>query len=285
MRVFIILILNLCLFANAKMYNPLVTVPYNKKLAEIGKRLYFDINLSPNKISCNTCHDLNLTGSGTSISGINSDGKTNPPTVLNIVYSNLFFKDGSVTNLKNQVKKTLTLDMSVTKEQFDKFVKRNKLYKKWFKEIGLSANYENMIDALVEFEKSLVTLNSPFDLYLKGNNKAISNSAKNGFKLFNKYGCSTCHNGSSFGGNIVARINDSFSKYCSLSNDRVKVPTLRNIEITAPYTYDGSYYELEDMIKVMGVCQLGVILPDDEVDDIVEFLKTLTGNRPKILEN
>lgn len=283
-KIIVLFISFISLFASEKVYQPITSIPYDLDLALVGKKLYFDVNLSPLKVSCNSCHDLNLTGSGTNNSGINTDNEPNPPTVLNIAYSNLFFKDAKITDITEQVKRTLNDDMSVTKEQFNKWVKSNTIYKKWFKEIGLKANYDNLVLALVEFEKALVTLDSPFDLYLKGDENAISQRAKRGLKLFDKYGCSSCHNGNNFGGNIIAEINKDFSPVCNLNDFKVKVPTLRNISITAPYTYVGAFYELEDIIRAMSACQLGLVMPDEDVDDIVEFLKTLEGKRPKIME-
>lgn len=274
----------ICVFAEDNMYKPLATIPYDKNLASVGKRLYFDVNLSPNKVSCNTCHNLNLTGSGSNDSGINSDNLTNPPTILNIVYSNLFFKDANITDLKEQIKRTLRDDMNITPDEFDDWVKFNVTYQRWFNNIGLAANYDNLVNVLVEFEKALVTLDSPFDLYLKGDKDAISIRAKRGLKLFNFYGCSSCHNGSNFGSNIIADINTSFSEGCKLEDGKVKVPTLRNITITQPYTYKGAFKNLEDIVRSMAACQLGIVMPDKDVDDIIEFLKTLEGKRPKILE-
>ncbi|MBT0879851.1 MULTISPECIES: cytochrome c peroxidase [unclassified Campylobacter] len=271
-------------FADENIYKPLTSIPYDKKLAAVGKRLYFDVNLSPNKVSCNTCHNLNLTGSGTNNSGINSDNLTNPPTILNIVYSNLFFKDANITDLREQIKQTLKDDMNITPDEFNSWVKLNVTYQRWFNEIGLAANYDNLVSVLVEFEKALITLDAPFDLYLKGDKNAISDNAKRGLKLFNFYGCSSCHNGSNFGSNIIADINTSFSEGCKLEDKKVKVPTLRNITITQPYTYQGAFNNLEDIVRVMSACQLGIVMPDKDVDDIIEFLKTLEGKRPKILE-
>ena len=215
--VFIFFIL-LYAFADDSIYKPLFSIPYDKDLALVGKKLYFDTNLSPNKISCNTCHNLNLTGSGSSNSGINSDNLTNPPTVLNIVYSNLFFKDANITDLREQVKRTLKDDMGILPDEFNAWVKFNVTYQKWFNQIGLSANYDNLVSVFVEFEKSLITLDAPFDLYLKGDKDAISEKAKRGLKLFNFYGCSSCHNGSNFGSSIVADINTSFSEGCKLED-------------------------------------------------------------------
>lgn len=284
MRVFFLLLFCLNLFA-ANMYEPLKDIPYDKDLANIGKMMFFDANLSYSKKSCNNCHDLGLSGSGSSKSGINSDNLLNPPTILNIAYSNLFFRDASVNNLYEQVEQTLLRDMHVGKNELDDILANNVVYKRLFKEIGLSSNTNSAILAIVEFEKALVTLDAPFDLYLKGNKNAISEKAKNGFKLFNLYGCSMCHNGNNFGTNMMASVNNDFFDPCEFNDKkRVKIPTLRNITLTAPYSYFGGYSKLEDIIRAKSACQLGIIIPDNDIDDIIEFLKTLEGKRPKILD-
>lgn len=283
-KIFFIFTFILIAYADENIYKPIASIPYDKDLANLGKQLYFDVNLSPKKLSCNSCHDLKLSGNGTNNSGLNTDNEDNPPTILNIAYSNLFFQDASVTDLKEQVKRSLKVDMHITPNEFNESVKFNVKYQNLFSDLGLKANFDNLVNALVEFEKALVTLGSPFDLYLKGEKNAISMQAKRGLKLFNFYGCSSCHNGNNFGGNIMAEINTSFSPGCNISKGKVKVPTLRNVNLTEPYTYKGAFLKLEDMIRVMAVCQLGIIMPDEDIDDIVEFLKTLEGNRPKILE-
>ena len=281
---FIFFIFTTYLFSSEVVYRPLEAMPYNEKLANIGKKFYFDINLSPKKISCNTCHNLNLTGSGTNYSGIITDNEMNPPTILNIAYSNLFFKDADVTNMKEQVIRSLKNTMEVTEASFNEAVKNNVKYKRRFEKIGLKPSFDSLVDSLVEFEKSLITIDSPFDMYLKGNEKAISENAKKGFELFKHYGCTSCHIGDNFGGNIIASVDNYFSSACNLNNDRVKVPPLRNIEVTAPYGYIGAFENLEDIVMIMIACQLGINAPYEDIQNITEFLKTLTGKRPKIME-
>lgn len=284
MRKIILLFFCISLFA-ANIYKPLKEIPYDEDLALIGKRMFFDINLNSSKVSCNTCHDLNLTGSGSNNSGINTDNLLNPPTVLNIAYSNLFFKDASVNNLYEQVEQTLLRDMHLDKNNLDSVLQNNVIYNVLFEKVGLKANTNSAILALVEFEKALVTLDSPFDLFLKGDSLAISERAKNGLKLFNKYGCLACHNGDNFGTNMISSVNNDFFQHCEFSDsEMVKIPTLRNITLTAPYSYNGGYHYLEDIIRAKTACQLGIIMPDKDVDDIIEFLKTLEGKRPKILD-
>jgi cytochrome c peroxidase len=169
-------------------------------------------------------------------------------------------------------------------------VKLNKTsYAKKFKNIydnGITE--ENIIDAIAEYEKTLITPNAPFDKYLRGDENAISKEAKNGYLLFKEQGCIACHHGINIGGN-------SYQKFGSLvyvqSNQRgrsnitnhefdeyhFKVPTLRNIDVTAPYLHDGRFNNLEETVKFMSYYQLGKSLTQEEINNIVTFLKSLTG--------
>jgi cytochrome c peroxidase len=153
-----------------------------------------------------------------------------------------------------------------------------------------------VFDAIAEFEKALITPNSKFDLYLKGKAK-LSKKEKEGFLLFKRYGCITCHNGINLGGNSYQKIGVVIKVYkmprgldryevTKNPDDKYvyKVPTLRNIALTYPYFHNGSVKTLKEAIKLMGYYNLGIYLRDDEIDKIEAFLKTLTGKKPKILD-
>ncbi|MBZ7993938.1 cytochrome-c peroxidase [Campylobacter canadensis] len=285
MRILFFIFLNLSLmYCGDFRLKALEAIPYDKNLAQIGKKLYFDTNISSRKMSCIYCHNLDIDGSGTNDSGVNKDNLINPPTVLNAAYSYLFFKDGAQRNLKEQIIRTLKEDMGVDKEWIENNIINDNKYTHLFSSYGFKLDYDNFINSLVEFEKALVTLNAPFDKYLKGDDKAISDEAKIGYALFKYYGCNTCHSGFNFGTNIKAKINTVFSPLCDILPENVKVPTLRNITLSAPYGYSGVFNNLEDMVKIMAVCQVGVILEDSEVENILAFLKSLEGQRPEILD-
>ena len=157
-------------------------------------------------------------------------------------------------------------------------------------------NEKNITDAIQEFEKTLLTPNSRFDLYLKGDKNAITADELAGYELFKKYDCATCHVGEILGGQsyeLIGVQHDYFAdraaemteedngrfKQTKIERDRhrFKVPGLRNVELTYPYFHDGSMKTMDDAVRAMAKYQLGIDLPQQEVDKIVSFLRTLTG--------
>ena len=167
-------------------------------------------------------------------------------------------------------------------------------YQKSFKQIYKNGITEdNIADAIAEFEKTLVTPNAPFDQYLKGDKNAISLDAKEGYQLFKSKGCIACHNGINMGGNLYSKfgvIMDaqtiSLGRYNVTKRERdkyfFKVPSLRNIEKTAPYFHDGRADTLRKAIKIMSLLQLGREFSDKELMQVEEFLKSLNGDIPKL---
>ena len=173
-------------------------------------------------------------------------------------------------------------------------LKNNIEYKKEFESIykdGITK--DNITNALAEFEKALITPNSPFDKYIQGDKNAISQKAKNGYELFKSKGCILCHHGINIGGNLYNR----FGIYTESNSSRLgryevtkniedkfvfKVPSLRNVALTSPYMHDGRAKTLKEAVEIMTEYQLGRYMKDGEIDDIVEFLKTLNGQIPKI---
>jgi cytochrome c peroxidase len=188
--------------------------------------------------------------------------------------------------------------MASNMRRVTKIVKRDKKYKKEFDDIYENGvNSDNIIDAIAVFESALTTPNARFDKYLRGDVHALSKQEKKGYKRFIELGCINCHNGVNVGGNMYQKAGimsnlSSNNKYLGRYNvtkrekDKYvyKVPSLRNIELTAPYFHDGSVNSLREAVYKMGIYQLGIVIGDKDLDDIVAFLKTLTGQSPKILE-
>lgn len=148
-------------------------------------------------------------------------------------------------------------------------------------------------DAIAEFEETLVTPNSPFDLWLKGDEDAITAEQKAGYQLFKEVGCTACHNGPAVGGNSFQKMglfeeyvtNNPAEGVAGLTGDdldrfKFKVPTLRNVELTYPYFHDGAYWNLEDAVDVMARLQLGRKLEKEQISQITAFMKSLTGEQP-----
>ena len=270
----------------------------NPKKAVLGKLLFFDPRLSKdNTISCASCHDLANGGDdGRKVSfGVNgAAGELNAPTVYNAVFNFRQFWDGRAKNLKEQVPEPIVNPVEMA-QHFDILIpklQKDDLYKRSFRELysdGITK--ENIADAIAAYEKTLITPNAPFDRYLKGEENAISEAAKEGYRLFKKKGCIICHNGVNVGGNLFNRFGiyrDANSSHLGRYNitkrevDRFvfKVPSLRNVALTAPYMHDGRIDTLRDAIKLMSRYQLGRFITEEEIEAIESFLQTLTGEPP-----
>ena len=292
--------LTLSFYANENLFKalPLNEPVYTQKV-KLGQKLFHDTLLSKdNTISCATCHPVLNYGVDNlrkSIGIKGQKGDRNTPTVWNAVYNFSQFWDGRAKDLKEQALDPIInpKEMGETLASVVEKLKKDEYYVREFDEIyedGISAN--NLADAIAEYEKTLTTPKSKFDSYLRGDISALSAKEKEGLKLFIDKGCIACHNGQNIGGNLyqksgvyeeiqiegspdLGRYNITkkvFDKYY------FKVPSLRNVEMTAPYFHDGSAVTLKDAVAIMVKSQLGRQLKDEEIDDIVLFLKTLTGH-------
>ena len=273
--------------------------------SELGDRLYHETMLSGNDtLSCASCHQLTKGGTdqdrvSTGIHG--QKGPINAPTTLNSSYNVLQFWDGRAASLQDQaggpVENPLEMGAKfpavVTKLQADdSYVTA---FAKVYPKQGISK--ETITNAIAEYERSLVTPDSPFDKYLRGDDGAIDASAKRGYQLFKDVGCAACHNGPALGGTSFQRFGIAADYFAARGNvtdadqgrmnvthderDRhvFKVPTLRNLKVTHPYFHDGSAATLEDAVRTMAKYQRGRDLSDDDVTVIVAFLVSLTGER------
>lgn len=279
-------------------------MPTDPKKVAMGSILYHDTRLSgDDSLSCETCHKLDAGGVDNLVTskGINGQmGPINAPTVFNSVYNVEQFWDGRAKNLQEQAGGPPLNPIEMGSESWDQII--GKLAKDpdltaAFIEVypeGYSA--ETITDAIAEFEKTLVTQNSPFDRYMKGDENALTAQQKHGFQLFKDNKCGTCHVGKNLGGQSfemmglkedyfvargkgIAEVDLGRFNFTTFERDRnrFKVPTLRNIEQTGPYLHDGSMDSLKDAVDMMLKYQLETTLPEKDVDDIVAFLKSLTG--------
>jgi len=278
-------------------------VQVNKAKMLLGKKLFLDPILSKNKnLSCFSCHDLTYNGADTVQYTPGIDGKIgyfNVPTVYNAVYNFRQFWDGRAKNLKEQAMDPVVnpIEMGNTISDALKDLKSSKIYNELFYEIysdGITK--ANLADALAEFEKVLITPNSPFDQYLKGNKKALNMSAVEGYRLFKEKGCISCHNGINAGGNLYNKFGiyeDAKSKEYGRYNTThkeydkyvFKVPSLRNIALTAPYMHDGRAKTLDEAVDIMSLYQLGRPMNKENLRNIVDFLKSLTGELPEVVKD
>lgn len=273
----------------------------NPAMAELGKKLYFDPRLSKSGfISCNSCHNLSMGGTDnirTSIGHNWHQGPINAPTVLNSSMNLAQFWDGRAKDLKEQAGGPIANpgEMASTHELAVEVLNSIPGYVVEYRQVFGSSeiNIDGVTSAIAEFEKTLVTPNSRFDQWLMGDNDAINETEKAGYRLFKESGCVGCHNGPAVGGNSYQKMglvapyktdNKAVGRYAVTGNeaDRMvfKVPTLRNIELTYPYFHDGGAATLKEAVETMGRVQLGKKFSDEENARIVAFLKTLTGDQP-----
>jgi cytochrome c peroxidase len=276
--------------------------PRNEDKVQLGEMLFLDPILSQdNSISCSSCHSLNKGGADVlprSIGIGGSKGEINAPTVFNSALNFKQFWDGRAETLEDQVDGPIQNpnEMGSTWKDVMRKLRKSPYYLESFSRFysdGIQP--QNVRDVIAEFEKSLVTPNSRFDRYLQGNHNALTTEEQHGYALFKEYGCSSCHQGTNIGGNLFEKfgvMRDYFADRGEITKadfgrfnvtgdetDKYvfKVPSLRNVAITAPYFHDGTADSLEEAVRVMSVYQLGRSLPDEDIEDIVKFLKTLTG--------
>ncbi|MDN5200747.1 cytochrome c peroxidase [Fulvivirgaceae bacterium BMA10] len=264
----------------------------------LGRMLFYDSTISSNDMACISCHALDKAGAHPAEqAGHVFPGKFNSPSIYNTKYYARLFWDGRIYNPEDQIRINLKNGMGITPEEVAEKLADDSNYSGKFDEIftdGVTS--KNIIDALLEFQFSLISI-SRFDKYLSGENSAITEQEKEGYKLFKELGCSSCHQGITIGGNTFQKfgiIKDYFEELDSVkqidyglfntSQDEkdkfvFRVPSLRNVAITAPYLHDGSIKTLEEMVEIMAEYQLGINLSNEEVDKIISFLNTLTGDQ------
>lgn len=276
----------------------------NQAMAELGKKLYFDPRLSKSGfISCNSCHNLSMGGTDNLTSSIGhawQQGPINSPTVLNSSMNFAQFWDGRAADLKEQAGGPIANpgEMAFTHELAVDVLESIPAYVAEFNQVfGSDAvNIDRITDAIAEFEKTLVTPNSRFDLWLKGSADAINEKELAGYQLFKNNGCIACHMGPALGGTSFQKMgliapyktsNPAEGLAAVTGNDadrfKFKVPTLRNVELTYPYFHDGGAATLAEAVEIMGKLQLGQEYEPGEIDKIVAFLKTLTGEQPTFM--
>ena len=290
-----------------------LALPYDEAKAALGFKLYHDKRLSvDNTISCASCHGLNTAGVDNKQYSEGVEGKlggVNAPTVYNAVYNFVQFWDGRAATLADQAAGPPVNPVEMASPNFDAIVAKLNKDKKFVREFkavypeGISQ--ATITDAIEQFERTLITPNSRFDKYLRGDDTAITAEELKGYELFKKYNCATCHVGKNLGGEtyelmglrkhyfadrgleLTEEDNGRF-KQTGIERDRhrFKVPGLRNVALTWPYYHDGTRTSLKEAVCAMGTYQSGVELNDEEEDLIVAFLNSLTGEyKGKLLTN
>jgi cytochrome c peroxidase len=276
---------------------------------ELGKKLFFEPRLSASHaISCNSCHNLGLGGADAEPTSIGHNwqrGGRNAPTVLNAAFNLAQFWDGRAKDLEEQAGGPMInpVEMASLESQVGEQLKGIPGYKAAFSDAfpgeADPITKSNAQKAIAVFEATLITPDAPFDLFLKGDANALSASQKEGLALFIEKGCSDCHNGTNIGGGMYAPFGavikpgveylpqsdkgrSAITK--DVSDENVyKVPTLRNIALTAPYFHTGKVWDLRQAVALMGASQLGEQINSSEIDKITDFLGSLTGEQPRIV--
>ena len=282
-------------------------IPITPALVDLGKALYFDPRLSKSGlISCNSCHNVGMGGADFQQTAVGHGwrkGPRNSPTVLNSVFNIAQFWDGRAADLKEQAKGPIqaAVEMNNTPEAVVVTLKSMPQYVEMFSSAFPGekdpVSFDNMAGAIEVFEATLLTPDSRFDRFLKGDESALSQKERSGLSKFMARGCAACHGGINMGGtgyykfgvkeqpdaSLLTGDKGRF-KVTSLGSDEYsfKSPSLRNIALTPPYFHSGRVWSLGEAVSIMGNVQLGISLTEEDVNDIVAFLHATTGDQPKV---
>jgi len=285
---------------------PVIPIPreHNQPAVKValGKKLFEDVRMSRgDKVACASCHQLSQGGDDglkTSITNTGEADLINAPTVFNSRYNFRQTWRGKFRTLEQQAEGDLKNPRhgNVSWDYLLPKMKNIQVYQQLFTAIYKDGiNRKNVLDAIATYERSLITPDSRFDLFLRGDLSAISSDEKQGYRLFKSHGCIACHQGINLGGNVFQKFGlfgnyfadrgditqADFGRFNVTKNEMdrfvFRVPSLRNIEVTAPYLHDGMIKDLEQVVDVMARYQLGTHLSKENRILIVKFLKTLTG--------
>jgi cytochrome c peroxidase len=277
-------------------------IDLDEKKVTLGEKLFRDVRLSSDKkVACISCHGFDTGGVDRMTRSRGVKGQlnlVNTPTVFNSGFNFKLDWDGKYENLFTNVDGPLLspIIMGGKWEEIIPMLRSSPDYVKAFaKAFADGITKDNVRDAIATFEESLYTPNSRFDQFLRGKSNALTQEEKEGYNLFKEYGCVSCHQGINVGGNMFQKfgvMGDYFADRGKVTKadlgrfnvtgqekDRYvfRVPSLRNVELTSPYFHDGTTETLEQAVNVMVKYQLGRSLKSEQINLIIQFLKTLTG--------
>ncbi|MBL3588938.1 MAG: cytochrome B6 [gamma proteobacterium endosymbiont of Lamellibrachia anaximandri] len=298
--------------ADVELDEPILPLPLVQDLAPkvvaIGDKLFHDPRLShDNTISCAHCHRLATGGTDMLPKSFGIRGQTGAikaPTVYNSAFNFVQFWDGRAATLEEQVSGPINHPLEMDSswlEVVNKLKADPEVLEAFHALYSDGVTPKNIKDAIATFERSLVTSNSRFDQWLRGDESAINDAELEGYLKFKDYGCASCHQGMNVGGNMYGYMG-TMGNYFSVrdtpvtkadlgrqnvtgrSEDRFlfKVPSLRLAVINGPYFHDGSTETLEEAIRIMARHQLGRDIPTKDVKSIISFLRTLVGEHPRL---
>ncbi len=296
-----------------KVFSPLPKVmasdqnPVTREKVLLGRMLFHESRISVDgTVSCAKCHPMGLYAADGLRKAVGNNCKPNPrnsPTVLNAAAQISAHWIGNRTGVEDQAKQALTGPPSFGMPSYEAVEKKLKeigyapLFKAAFPGDGDPVTVDNFARAVGAFERTLVTP-APFDAYLAGNKGALTEAQKKGLRTFMNTGCTACHSGTYFGGQMYQKfgmvapyweytksdkIDDGRYAVTKNESDKYmfKVPILRNVMKTPPYFQDGSVDKLQDAVRIMAKVQLGRDLSPEDVDAIYTFLGSLTGEIPE----
>jgi cytochrome c peroxidase len=253
------------------------------KLA-LGEELFRSPLLSRDQThSCASCHDVRSNGADSVQHAVGADDQPldlNTPTVFNAALSFRLNWEGDRRTLESQAAWALNSAPGLGTKMSDVLSRLNGnagIAHRFVVAYGHNPDEASLLDALATYERSLVTPDSRFDRWLKGDKAALSAKELNGYALFKSFGCISCHEGVNVGGNLFQQ-HGIFHRLASPEPKLLRVPSLRNVATTPPYFHDGSAPTLADAVRRMARAQLDQSLSGQEIDAIVAFLNSLTGN-------
>lgn len=294
--------------------------PMTKAKVALGKQLYFDPRLSESgAVSCDSCHRVESNGTDNLPLSFGVFGRVdrprNTPTVYNSAFNTVQFWDGRANSLEQQAEGPIQnpVEMGMHPKMVIDRLEEIPEYRKEFAEVFGGKNpitFSDTVKAIATYERTLITPNGPYDRYVKGNKSALDASAKAGLSLFKDMGCASCHAGPMFDNPGTPMGTGFYQKFPLQASNAIcapyekqydfmkdkgrgavthkpaedhffRVPSLRNVALTAPYFHNGSVKTLGEAVRVMAACQLGKKLTDRQVKDTVAFLDSLTGKFPK----
>jgi cytochrome c peroxidase len=257
--------------------------PADPRAVALGDRLFHDPHLSHDGTrACSSCHDVRTNGADATRLDMTPTGghaSFNTNTVFNAALSYRVFWEGNAQTLESAVAMSLSDPqlMASSVHSAVRAVKGDPSLSRQFDIIyGHTPDSATLLEAIGTYERSLVTPGSRFDLWLSGDAQALSAEEKTGYRLFKSFGCVSCHQGVNVGGNLFER-SGIYHRLTSNQGMMLRVPSLRNVAVTAPYLHDGSVPTLDKAVVAMGYAQLNRRLADDQVQAIAAFLTTLTG--------
>ncbi len=282
--------------------------PSTPEKIALGRVLYFEPRLSASGlISCQTCHNVGLggvDGQATSVGHAWQRGPRNAPTVFNAALNAVQFWDGRAPDLGEQAKGPMQASVEMASEParvvgvLESMPAYVEMFRAAFPGVANAVTFDNVAHAIEAFEATLLTPNSPFDRYLRGDAAALTAEHADGLRLFMDRGCSACHGGVNVGGTSyfrfgVAKVPSATVRppddkgraavtRASADDYVFRVPTLRNVAVTRPYFHSGAVWTLDESVRIMSEVQLGVPLTDRDATHITAFLGTLTGDAPRV---